>query len=105
MSNGKINDEFVGLKSKIHSMKNVDGKESNTEFNEYKFILFNKKVIRHKMRRIQSKKHKIATYEVNKISLLCFDDKRYIWDNSIHTLACFHKDFKKSRRCLKDSHR
>ena len=113
MSKGKINDEFVGLKSKIHSMKNVDGKESNTakgvnfaaEFNEYKFILFNKKVIRHKIRRIQSKKHKIATYEVNKISLLCFDDKRYIWDDSIHTLAYFHKDFKKSRRCLKDSHR
>ena len=27
---GKTNDEFVGLKSKMHSMKNIDGKESNT---------------------------------------------------------------------------
>ena len=26
----KVNDEFVGLKSKMHSMKNIDGKESNT---------------------------------------------------------------------------
>ena len=49
-SEGKINDEFVGLKSKMYSMKNIDGKESNTaegvniatEFNEFKNILFNK---------------------------------------------------------------
>ena len=26
---GKTNDEFVGLRSKMHSMKNIDGKESN----------------------------------------------------------------------------
>ena len=25
-SNGKINDEFVGLKSKMYSIKDVDGK-------------------------------------------------------------------------------
>ena len=29
-SEGKINDEFVGLKSKMYSMKNIDGKEFNT---------------------------------------------------------------------------
>ena len=28
--NGKIIDEFVGLKSKVYSMKNIDDKESNT---------------------------------------------------------------------------
>ena len=52
------------------------GKESNTakevniatEFNELK-TSFNKKVLRHKMRRIQSKKHKLETYEISKISL------------------------------------
>ena len=30
VSEGKIIDEFVGLNSKMHSMKNIDGKESNT---------------------------------------------------------------------------
>ena len=30
VSEGKIIDEFVGLKSKMHSMKNIDGEESNT---------------------------------------------------------------------------
>ena len=52
-------------------------------------------VIRHKMRRIQSKKHKIYTYEIKRISLLCFDDKRFVLNDGIHTLAYFHKDIRK----------
>ena len=75
-SEGKIIDEFVGLKSKMHYMENSDGKESNTakigniatEFNEFKDTLFNKKIIIHKMRRIQGRKDKMGTYEINKIS-------------------------------------
>ena len=50
----------------MYSMKNIEGRESNTakgvniatELNEFKDTLFNKKVVTHKMRRIQSKKHK-----------------------------------------------
>ena len=102
-SEGKIIDEFVGLKSKMYSMKNIDGKESNTakgvniatEFNEFKDTLFNKKVLRQKMRRIQVKKHKLRTYEVSKISLSCFDDKRFALNNGIHTPAYFDKYLKK----------
>ena len=63
-----------------------------TEFNEFKDTLFNKKVIRHKMKRIPSKKHKIGTCEVKEISLSCFDDKRYVLDDGIHTLAYARKD-------------
>ena len=91
--------EFVGLKSKMYSIKKIDGKESNTakgvniatEFNEFKDVLFNKKIIRHKMKRIQAKKHKIGTYEIDKISSSCFDDKRYVLDDGIHALAYFYK--------------
>ena len=80
----KIISEFFGLQSKIYSMKNIDSKESNTvkgvnlatELNEFKDTLFNKEIIRHKMRRIQSKKHKIGTYEINKISSSVFDEKK-----------------------------
>ena len=68
-----------------------------TEFNEFKDTLFNKKIMRHKMKRIQNKKHKLGTYEINNISLSCFDDKRYVQDDSINRLAYFHKDI--------DSHR
>ena len=47
------------------------------------------------MRRTHSRKHKTGAYEVNKISLLYFDDKRYILDDGIEMLAYFHKDLRK----------
>ena len=76
----------------MYSMLSDDGKESNTakgvniatEFNEVRDTLFNKKVVRHKMKRIQSKKHKLGTYEINKISLSCFDDKRFVLNDEIY---------------------
>ena len=48
----KIIDQFIELKSNMHSMKNIDGKDSNaakgvnivTDFNEFKGTLFNQKV-------------------------------------------------------------
>ena len=46
-----------------------------TEFDKFKDVLFNKKIMRHKMKRIQSKKHKLGTDEIDKISLSCFGDK------------------------------
>ena len=55
-------------------------------------MFYSKKIIRHKMKRIQAKKHKIETYEIDKICLSCFDDKRQVLDDGIHTLAYFHKD-------------
>ena len=104
-SEAKIIGEFVWLNSKMYSMKNIDGKESNTakgvnivtDFNEFKDTLFNKKIIRHKMRRIQGKKHKMGICEIDKISLSLFDDKRFVLNDGIHTLACFNKDLKNHR--------
>ena len=82
VNKGILINKFVGLKPKMHSMFSDDGKESNTakgvniatEFNEFRDTLFNKKTIRHKRKRIQSKKRKFGTYEISKISLSCFDD-------------------------------
>ena len=96
---GVIIDESVGLKSKMYSIKKIDGKESSTakgvniatEFNEFKDVLFNKKIIRHKMKRMHAKKHKIGTYEIDKISLSCFDNKIFELDDGVYTLAYFHK--------------
>ena len=55
---GVIIDQFIGLKSKMHSIKKINGSESSTakevniatEFREFKDVLFNKKVIRHKIK-------------------------------------------------------
>ena len=46
------------------------------------------------MKGIKPKNHNLGTYETNKISLSCFDDKRYILKNGINTLAYGHKDIK-----------
>ena len=84
----------------MFSIKKIDGNEYNTakavsiatEFDKFKNVLFNEKIIRQKMKRIQSKKHKLGTYEIDKISLSCFDNKRCVLDDGIYTLAYFHKD-------------
>ena len=78
MFEGKIIHEFVRLKSKMYSMKNIDGKESNTakgvntatEFNKFKANLFKNKIIRQKMKQIQSKKHKVGTYIIKNIIIV-----------------------------------
>ena len=56
------------------------------------FVLFNKKIIRDKMKRIQSKLYKSRTYKVCKLFLPFFDDTRYILDEGINSLAYFCKD-------------
>ena len=43
------------------------------------------------MKRIQSKLHKIGSYDVCKVSLSYLDDKRYILNDGITTFAYFHK--------------
>ena len=98
--NGTKISEFIGLKSKMYSLISVDDKEANKpkgvskklRHKEYLDVLFNRKVIKHSMKRIQSKLHEIGTYDVFKISLSCFDDKRYVLDDGINTLAYIHKD-------------
>ena len=52
------------------------------------------------MKRIQAKKHEMETYEIDKISLSCFDVKRQVLDDGVHTLAYFHKDNVTSRKKL-----
>ena len=52
------------------------------------------------MKIIQAKKHKLGTYEIDKISLSYFDHKRFVLDDGVHNLAYFHKNC--NRRCDKN---
>ena len=58
----------------------------------YKETLFNNKQMHHKMKTIRSQNHQLRSYEINKVSLSCYDDKRYILEDGIHTYAYGHKE-------------
>ena len=50
-----------------------------------------------KWKEFKAKNYKRGTYEINKISLSCFGDKRFVLNDGIHTLAYFHKGLKTHR--------
>ena len=95
--------EFVGLRSKMYSYikdnqkggKTAKGIKKNVIKNniihdDYKETLFNNKQMYHKIKTIRSENHQLGSYELNKVSLSCFDDKRYIHNNGINSYAYGH---------------
>ena len=93
--------EFTGLKSKMYSYvkdnekggKTAKGIKKNAIKNsikheDYKNVLLNNEQLHHKMKTIRSQK--LGSYEINKVSLSCFHDKRYIHGNGISSYAYGH---------------
>lgn len=68
--------------------KNIIKKQ--IRFNHYKNVLFNKDHHKHKINIIRSMSHDVSTLEVNKVSLSCYDDKRYALKYGVSTLAYGH---------------
>ena len=95
--------EFIGLRSKMYSyMKDNDkgGKtakgikkniiKKNITHENYKNVLFNNEQMHHTMKTIRSNLHQLGSYKLNKVSLSCFDDKRYILEDGIRSYAYGH---------------
>ena len=102
-ANGKVIDEFVGLRAKLYSYKMFEGEESkkckgvkksvvknSITHKDYKECLFTGKERLQKMNVIRSRKHEVYTEEVNKVTLCPNDDKRHILEDGVHTLALGH---------------
>ena len=101
--NGDIIDEFVGLRAKLYLYKMFEGEESkkckgvkksvvkkSITHEDYKKCLLTGKEQLRKQNIIRSYKHEVYTEEVNKIALSASDDKRYILEDGISTLALGH---------------
>ena len=101
--NGNVIDEFVGLRAKLYSYKMFEGEESkkckgvkksvvkkSITHEDYKKCLTDQKPQLRKMNVIRSYKHNVFTEEVNKVALSANDDKRYILEDGINTLALGH---------------
>lgn len=99
---GKPADSFVGLRSKMYCLK-CDGDEKKRlkgvkrrvvqdeiTYEDYYEVLDEREVKYNEMRAIRSEKHRLYSISLNKKSLSCFDDKRFILNCGIDTLAYGH---------------
>ncbi|XP_053214135.1 uncharacterized protein LOC128397434 [Panonychus citri] len=94
--------EFIALKSKVYTIRSEDFDKKTAKgvqrvvlkemisFEDYKAALFQHKLFFHNMRSIKSNHHDIKSIQTRKLALNPFDDKRYILDNGVDTLAYGH---------------
>ena len=95
--------EFVGLKSKMYSYIKDNEKggrtakgikkniiKNNIRHEDYKITLINNEQMHHKIKTMRSQRHQPGSYEINKVSLSCFDDKCYSHDNGTSSYAYGH---------------
>ena len=95
--------EFIGLRSKMYSIKLDDQSEKKTakgivgnviknhlKHGNYKQILDSGERMTSNMKMIRSFDHNIYTVNVTKISLSAYDDKRFIKDDGISSYAYGH---------------
>lgn len=104
--NSNVISSFVGLRSKMYSIK-VGGVEKvkkakgvkkcvlkkKISFDDYVDCLMKSCSIDKTQRTFRSKRHKVFTIAQNKIALSPFDDKRIILENKIDTLPWGHFKF------------
>ena len=64
--------------------------KNHIKHEDYKEVLLNNEQLHHKIKTIRSQRHQLGSYEINKESLTCCDDKRYIHNNGITSYAYGH---------------
>ena len=86
--------EYLDLSGAVFGKNTAKGVQkamkNRLTFDEYESCLINMNTKIVQMNSIRSDHHKLFTYNINKIGLSAFDDKRYILDDGITTLAHVH---------------
>jgi len=104
--------EFVGLRAKMYSLyvpgdprksfkkaKGIQKHYVKKEVNHKQFLDVLRRDLkdtRAKFRNFKSTNHVVNTFEINKLCLSAFDDKRYILKDGIQTLAYGHYSLRKA---------
>ena len=95
--NGKIMEEFVGLRSKMYAHKVFEDEKETKKikgikkivvqrritFDDFKTCLLNKNPVYRKQNMFRTKMHDIYMVEQNKKALSAYDNKRHILENCI----------------------
>ena len=96
--------EFCGLRSKMSSLSTPDSSKSflkvkgvpksyvkkNVRHEQYLHVLNHWSKTTCTFKSFRSKKHRVTTREMTKICLSCVDDKRFMLDDAVHSLAYGH---------------
>jgi hypothetical protein len=101
--NGQPIAEFVGLRCKMYSVLQDCGKEKKVAkgvqkatikksmtHEMYRHCLLSHNNVNAKVRNIRSFNHEVFSIVQSRTALSCFDDKRYILDDGVHTRAYGH---------------
>lgn len=94
--------QFAGLRSKMYSLKYASVEQKRTKsiiksvvkkdlrHQNYVDCILESRNVMCKMNVIRSNKHNLEMLHINKLGLCALDDKRYILDKGIETLAFGH---------------
>ena len=106
---GKIMADFMALRPKLYSYRELDGSEDKKckgikkcvvkktlTFEDYKTCLFNDSTEYRSQLMFRSANHEVHTIKVNKVALNRDDDKRISKKDRISTFARGHKDLSRS---------
>jgi hypothetical protein len=102
--NVQIMEEFVGLRSKVYAYKIFENEKETKKakgikndvvqkeicFEDFRKCLLTRKPDCKNQNMFRTKKHDIYSVQQNKESLSAYDDKRFILENGINTLAWGH---------------
>ena len=98
---GKFLREVVCLRSKLYSIDYVGGKKQSAKgvqnsikktlnHDLFRNCLFSKKELIKTMTQLRSHCHQIVVNEIDKVAISSFDDKRFLLENGVSSLAYEH---------------
>ena len=103
---GKVLTEIVCLRSKLYSIQFQGGVKQSAKgvqksvkktlhHDLFKSCLFDKQPVRKSMTQLKSENHQIVVNRVNKIAVSSYDDKRYLLEDGVRSLAYGHYSLRK----------